>query len=109
MGGGEIYMVEDIERDINTYEGIGVKVIDLKSKQPSVILTAGEELHAMLPVEFITETPTDTTSKTSYFLAASQDDGKSWFFVDMRKQDQESIKVFLPNYNERLNFFLKEK
>ena len=108
MGGGKVYMIDDVKKDINMYEAIGVTLVDIQSKLPSSIIKAGDELHAMLPVERILKTPLDTTREANYFLATSPNGGASWYFVDMKKQDAESIKFFLPNYDSRLNVYLKQ-
>lgn len=107
LGGGPAYMMEDVEQDVNMYKAVGVSIIDVVAKQPSMIVEAGTELHAMLPVEYVVQTPVDTTREANFILVASQDQGKSWYFIDMRKQDEKSIKEFLPFYNTRLNFFLR--
>ncbi|MEL6390443.1 MAG: hypothetical protein AAFQ02_09790, partial [Bacteroidota bacterium] len=108
LGGGEVYVIDDLQRDHDMYAAIGVHTIKMEAKQPSKVIEAGNELHAMLPVEHYMKTPVDTTQTTQYYLAVSRDEGSSWYFVDMKRHDESSIKVFLPNYDDRLNVYLRQ-
>lgn len=107
MGGGQTYLIDDLKRDVGMYEAIGISITDIIAKQPSAIIQAGDELHAMLPIVRKMKTKVDNQEEANYLLAVSQDNGESWYFIDMRKQDAESIKVFLPNYDDRLSVYLK--
>jgi len=43
----------------------------------------------------------------NYYLAASLDGGETWTFLDLRKHDAQSIPLFVPAYDGRLNIFLE--
>ena len=106
MGGGPAFMIEEITQDYNMYAALGLKLIDLKINRSSKILKVDDSLQAMLPYERTLDKDEDIITEKGFFLIVSQDDGKTWSFTDMRKYDSESIKVFIPNYNERLSIYL---
>ncbi len=106
MGGGSAFMVEEFTQDYNMYSALGIKLVDLTINKSSKVLKVEDSLQAMLPYERILDKDEDIISEKGFFLIISQDDGESWSFTDMRKYDTESIKIFIPNYNERLSIYL---
>lgn len=106
MGGGTTYLIEEITQDYNMYASLGLALMDLTINKPSKVLKVDDSLQAMLPYERTLEKEEDIISEKGFFLIISEDDGESWSFTDMRKYDAESIKVFIPNYNERLNIYI---
>ncbi len=105
--GGEVYFIDDLLFDIGMYESIGLQIKDLYPKTPSTIISTEEELMAILPYEKILFKGEQRIVENNYMLITSQDEGQSWYFFDLSKQDEESIKIYLPHYDERLSVFLK--
>ena len=106
ISGGQQYVVEDMTNDYNMYASSGLVIKDLTLKQGSKVIPVGEELQAMFPYERSLNKAGEALLEKGFFLLVSQDEGASWTFTDMKKYDQESIKIFLPNYNERFNIYL---
>lgn len=106
MGGGPEYMIEEITQDYNMYNALGLKILDLTINKSSKVIKVDDSLQAMLPYERSLDNKEDIITEKGFFLIISEDEGKSWSFTDMRKYDSESIKVFIPNYNERLNIYI---
>lgn len=107
MGGGQEFMVNELSSENEMYNGLNLRLLNIKTNSTSKIISAGEELHAIVPYIIEYQNGEESYEEENFFLAASLDNGTSWYFVDYKKYDPESIKVFLPNYNERLNIFLK--
>ncbi len=106
MGGGSAYLIEEITQNYNMYAALGLSIMDLTINKSSKVLKVDDSLQAMLPYERTLEKEEDIVSEKGFFLIISEDKGGSWYFTDMRKYDAESIKVFIPNYNERLNIYI---
>lgn len=105
--GGETYFVDDLLYEQGMYESQGIILTDLRSKQPSAVLKSETEWQAMMPYEKILKIRDEEIIENHFMLITSQDEGKTWRFFDLAKQDTESIKVYLPHYDERLNVYLK--
>lgn len=105
--GGPTYYINDLLYDSGMFESAGLKIVALNARQPSQVIAAGEELHAMLPYERVIMAGEEKITESFFALAASQDNGKTWTFFDLSKQDEASIKIYLPHYNDRLNVYLR--
>ena len=106
LGGGTAYYVDGLTDEINMYRSAGMNLIDIQVKQPSKILESENVLQAMLPYIKFYETKSGNVVEKHFFLLISNDLGKSWTFTDLKQFDQESIKIFVPEYNERQNIYL---
>lgn len=106
MGGGLEFYLEEITSDYNMYASMGFEIKDLEAKQCSKVIKSGSDLQAMLPYKRSLISHGEEITEDHFFLITSQDGGKSWNFTDMKKYDSKSIKLFIPNYNERLNIFI---
>lgn len=68
------------------------------------LTTKGEKVyHAILRQDVIMKIGENKFNKKAYYLAESDDKGKSWTFLDLEPYDQQSLKVFLPSLPEELN------
>lgn len=106
ISGGEEYVIEDMTIDYNMYISSGLVITDLVLKQGSKVIQVGDDLQAMYPYERHLKKAKKELVENGFFLVVSTDDGGSWSFTDMKKHDRESIKIFVPNYNERFNIYL---
>lgn len=106
MGGGSIYYMDELTQEYNMYSASGLAIKDLRINESSKVIRAEDDLQAMVPYVRSLDTGTEIINEENFFLVTSQDGGKNWFFTDMKKHSSESIKVFIPNYNERLNIYV---
>jgi len=106
VSGGESYVISDITTDYNMYASTGLVIADILLKQGSKIIQVGEDLQAMYPYERHLKKAKEELVEKGFYLVVSTDQGQSWTFTDMKKYDRESIKIFVPNYNERFNIYL---
>jgi len=107
MGGGRSYMMEAFTQDYNMYSAQGLKLVDLNINKSSKVLKVDNDLQAMLPYVRSLDNGESIISEEGFFLIISQDTGQTWSFTDMLKYDGDSIKDFIPNYDERLNIYLE--
>lgn len=108
IAGGIEYARQDLVRDANEYNRMKLRLTSVETKTSSKIIKAGEELHAIVPYEKLYENEGLKHEEKNYYLAASVDNGQTWTFLDLRKHDIESIPLFIPAYDGRLNIFLEE-
>lgn len=107
IAGGIEYARQDLVRDAYEYNRMQLRLTSVETKISSKIIEAGEELHAIVPYEKLYENEGLKHEEKNYYLAASLDDGLTWTFLDLRKHDTESIPLFIPAYDGRLNIFLE--
>jgi len=106
VSGGTEYVLEDMTTDYNMYASSGLVITDIVLRQGSKVIQVGEELQAMYPYERHLKKAKEELVERGFFLVVSGDKGKTWSFTDMKKHDGESIKIFVPSYNDRFNIYL---
>jgi len=106
VGGGSTYYVEEVIEDHNMYRRTGLKMEKIEAKQPSRVLDSGTSLQAMLPYVKTFTKGEEVIKEEHFYLITSVDEGKSWSFTDMKKYDVDDIKLFIPDYNDRLNIYI---
>ena len=99
LAGGAEIMERVSKEQYKTMTASGMEFISFTPNKPSKIMLGGNDLHAILPQELITKIGGSTFKKTAYFLASSNNDGKTWSFVDLEPYDNESIKTFVPTFS----------
>jgi hypothetical protein len=107
VGGGKDMIKQELESEKVMYNQLNLRLVNINTKDATKIVPAGDEWHALVPYSVEYDQSGNIYKEENFYLAASQDQGESWYFVDFKKYDPESIKLFIPNYNERLNIFLK--
>lgn len=105
LAGGEKFFISQVAEEQKMYNGINLRLLNIVTDQPSPIVEAGQELHALIPYTAEYDNGGNLYHEKNYFLAASLDGGIVWYFLDFKKYDVESIKVFLPDYNSSLDTF----
>ena len=108
LSGGMDYARQDLERDAQEYNRMQLRLTSIETKTSSKIIESGDELHAIVPYEKLYENEGIKHEESNYYLAASIDNGETWTFLDLRKYDIESIKLFIPAYDGRLDVFLEQ-
>lgn len=107
LGGGKDLMRSVIESQMSAYTDQNIEIADIQYGQPSDIVVADEELHCILSQTMSLSMAGQTFSQETNLLAASLDNGDTWKFVDLAQYDRESLKIFLPNFNDELKIPIK--
>jgi len=102
MGGGEDLMKDIISSQIGTYKQMNVEMVGVDFEDPSMIVTAGEELHCTISGVIKLKLGEDDFDTPINLLASSQDRGKNWKFIDLSLYNAQSLKLYLPDYNDAL-------
>jgi hypothetical protein len=102
LAGGDEVMAKIAKEQYETTISTGMNFISITPNKPSKIMLGGNDLHAILSQQVITQMGDDQYKKTAYFLASSNDEGKTWTFVDLEPYDAESIKIFVPSFTGEL-------
>lgn len=102
VGGGKDIMVENAREQYLMAISGGLNFESITPKKPSQIMIAGDDLHAILPQQVINVMGEAKFARTLYFLASSNDEGKTWTFLDLEPYDAKSIKTFVPSFTGEL-------
>ena len=97
-GGTELYQ-KIMKEEFNQGGG---KLVDFNTLDPSSIIMADDEMHCIVPQEVTMKFGETTFKGVEHLLAASIDKGNSWYFIDLKTFDKESLKVFIPYFNDDL-------
>ncbi len=102
MGGGKELMRDIIGSQIQTYSTMGVTIEGVDFEEPSDVVKAGDELHCILSGNLKLKLGEDSFDNPINLLAASQDDGENWKFIDLSFYNENSLKLYLPDFNDTL-------
>ncbi len=102
MGGGKELMKDIITSQISTYSQMGVTIESVDFDDPSDVVKAGEELHCTVSGTLNLKLGEDEFDNPINLLAASQDAGESWKFIDLSFYNGNSLKLYLPDFNNAL-------
>lgn len=101
-GGGRSLYADILQADGESYTKAGFKIMDFKTLEPQAPVMAGEEIHCIVAHELTILFGEKYFTGTEHLLAASMDQGDTWYFIDLKTFDAKSLKEFIPNYNESL-------
>lgn len=102
MGGGEELMKDIISTQIGTFKQMNVEMVSIDFEDPSTVVTAGEELHCTLSGMIKLKLGDDDFDTPINLLASSNDSGENWKFIDLALYNAQSLKLYLPDYNDAL-------
>jgi len=102
MGGGKELMKDIISTQISTFKQMNAKMVSVDFEEPSTIVKAGEELHCTVVGTIKLKLGEDDFDTPINLLAASLDQGKHWKFIDLASYNAQSLKLYLPDYNDAL-------
>lgn len=102
LGGGEKLMKSVIESQFDVFVAQDITIDDITYGDPTDIVKAGEELHCIIQQTTTMSLNGQEFSQDTDLLAASLDNGETWKFIDLAQYDRESLKIFIPNFNDDL-------
>jgi hypothetical protein len=100
--GGKDKMMAIWQEGMASMKAKGITLVSVKIGKPGKIVTAGTELHSLVPQTIIMDLPGKQLTSESNLIAVSQDKGKKWYFIDNAPLNNENIKQVLPNFNSEI-------
>lgn len=95
--GGQDYVLEDLKAERTSSSAQGLVYVEAEVEEPLKILKHGDEIQALVPVNYILQLADKEYKNQSYLLAVSRDEGISYSFVNLQQYDDESLKFFIDN------------
>lgn len=104
LSGGKTFVAQDLKNDRGSMEGMGFNYIGGEVGIPGQVYEAGREALCFVPINYMIELQGKKYKTETTILASSSSNGKIWKFVSLDRQDAESIKTFIPNYNVEMGW-----
>ena len=102
MAGGSDKAIDHIKKVIEGMKDDGMSFDTLFNGRPTIFVKAGTEIHTLIPQTILLNVRQGKLKTESYLLAITQDEGKTWYFIDTANIDNNDIKEIFPNYNFEL-------
>lgn len=102
MGGGKESLAIILTEEKTMLKSQGYKILNAEIMEPGAVIKASDELHAIVPVKQLVQINNAKFNSTSYLLAASSDNGKTWTISKLDGHDNDSITFFFPKWNADL-------
>ncbi|QEC44015.1 hypothetical protein [Pseudobacter ginsenosidimutans] len=109
MMGGKQKMIEVLEKSINEMEAEGISFTKVSFGQPSTVIPVKNELQCTVPQEIEMKMPNGRMVTKSTLIAVSEDNGKTWWFLDTAGKDISVMKQILPNLSSKIVIPEKEE
>ncbi len=100
--GGEATLIATLEKGLREMRGQGVSFQSVSVGTVRRIVSAGRELHVVLPITIVMRVPGGELHSQAHLLGISADGGRQWTFIDTARLTSENIRKVLPNYNSEL-------
>ncbi len=105
LAGGRDYFVADQKAEFKqsntqglTYVSANIMEFDIED-----IYTVGEELHAVIPHDVIITVDDKKYRSISYLLGISTNEGDKWKFINLKKYNLASLKLYVPSLPDSFN------
>ncbi|MFD0792952.1 hypothetical protein ACFQZX_04945 [Mucilaginibacter litoreus] len=102
LSGGKEAMQKLITERTEALKSRGVLKFDGWVNQPGPFYTAGNQVHCLVPETVVMFVFNGRYISHSYLLGVSDDQGKTWTFLDVGNMPGNVLKRLLPNFNPNL-------
>ena len=100
--GGRARMLELLRKGQADMAAEGYRFTSGRVTTPAEVVTAGNELHALLPLTQILTAPGGELHVRGHLLGISADGGTTWTFIDTGRLTPENVRQVVPSFNPRL-------
>ncbi len=100
MGGGLDYFIENAKMDKEQLDESGLVTKELVVQTAGDPMATAKGIVMLVPYKWNVHFGTGAFTSTAYILASTEDEGKTWKFVNLQKHSAESLRVFLPHVPE---------
>jgi len=95
--GGEDYVISDLKAERISSSAEGLLYNSGSVSEPAKIIQHEGEIQAVVPVEYILQLVDTEYKNSSYLLAVSKDEGRTYTFVNLMQFDGGSLREFISN------------
>ncbi|MFT3868574.1 MAG: hypothetical protein QM715_08750 [Nibricoccus sp.] len=108
--GGKDQMIAEIKRGISQMHTAGFDFIETKTGTPAEPKRVGSWLTSLVPTTVVMKVPDGRRmSKDSFLLGISEDNGKTWVFVDLSNITNEQYAELFPELVREIPLPAKKK
>ncbi len=100
--GGTEKMISELKEKTKQLSKMGIDFIDMKIGEPDPLFKAGSELHCLVPETLRFQTPAGELKQNSWLLAISNNEGLTWYFIDVSLLNEKRVKELFPDFNPLL-------
>ncbi|MFT3705116.1 MAG: hypothetical protein QM802_22305 [Agriterribacter sp.] len=100
--GGKDKMMETLKAAMKQMEEQGISFNKFTIGEPSKIIYTKTDLESVVPQILELKTKDGRVVSTSYLVATSNDNGKTWYFVDTAGKTLAQMKTFIPSLSNEL-------
>jgi len=115
MSGGRDKMIETLRRGSEDMKAHRSAILGAEVSEPKEVVTAGEKQFAIVPMTVRLQVPDGTLREKGFFIAVSEDRGKTWTFIvgtglvtEPGKEKQKLAQV-LPDFPPQLSLPAREQ
>jgi len=102
MGGGLKFMKEQVQANLKMFADQKITIKDVITGDPGDLVIAGDEIHCVIPQTLKMNLGEHDFDQHRNILAVSNDEGANWRFLDLSQYDTKSLKLFFPEFNDKL-------
>ena len=102
--GGEAKMLEELNKGIGMMKakGMNMSINNISLGEPSAFIKVDKQLQCTMPDKIEVKMMGGTISTNSTLVAVSDDNGKTWNFIDAMGKNVASIKKIIPTLSDKL-------
>lgn len=102
--GGEVKMLDQLSKGIGMMKakGINMNISNIVVGEPSAFIKVKKQLQCTVPDKIEIKMMGGTMNTNSTLIAISDDDGKTWNFIDAMGKNIATIKQVLPDLSNKL-------
>lgn len=103
-GGGAEFMKKDLEAEAKGLQIQGFSYTDVEVGNHPEFLSSDGQLQTLIPLKFLLTVNGQNAESIINLFAVSEDEGKSWKFVNLERFDEASLREFVSNVSSDLNY-----
>lgn len=101
--GGRDKLIATFEREVGGARNQNIEFESFVAGEPTQVIEAGGKHYAVVPTTLRIKTPRGTAKGESFLIAASEDGGRNWKFVDgSGATDERMLRALLPDAADKL-------
>ena len=103
MMGGTDAMIALLNKSMAEMKSKGASIVDGIIGQPGKIIEIGKNLYSVVPQKVIMQSNGTKFFTNSSLLAISENKGESWYFLNVGSDNDENIKLLLPEISGKID------